>query len=46
MKTNNLFTCGVVALDAKNGELKGYHQFLKSDFHDVAIFSLSDHINP
>jgi len=31
---DNLFTCGVVALDAKTGELKGYHQFVKNDFHD------------
>jgi len=31
---DNLFSCGVVALDAKTGELKGYHQFVKNDFHD------------
>ena len=31
---DNLFTCGVVALDAKTGALKGYHQFVKNDFHD------------
>ena len=33
-KGDNLYTCGVVALDAKTGELKGYHQFVKNDFHD------------
>jgi alcohol dehydrogenase (cytochrome c) len=31
---DNLFRCGVIALDAKTGELKGYHQFVKNDFHD------------
>jgi alcohol dehydrogenase (cytochrome c) len=31
---DNLYTCGVVVLDANRGELKGYHQFVKNDFHD------------
>ena len=31
---DNLYTCGVVVLDAKTGELKGHHQFVKNDFHD------------
>src|SRR5436190_2133767 len=31
---DNLYTCGVVVLNAKTGELKGYHQFVKNDFHD------------
>jgi alcohol dehydrogenase (cytochrome c) len=31
---DNLYTCGVVELDAKSGELKGYRQFVKNDFHD------------
>jgi len=33
-KGDNLYTCGVVLLDAKSGELKGYRQFVKNDFHD------------
>jgi alcohol dehydrogenase (cytochrome c) len=33
-KGDNLYTCGVVALDARSGELKGYHQFVKNDYHD------------
>lgn len=33
-KGDNLYTCGVVVLDAKTGELKGYRQFVKNDFHD------------
>ena len=33
-KGDNLYTCGVVALDAKTGELKGYQQFVKNDVHD------------
>ena len=31
---DNLYTSGVVELNAKTGELKGYHQFVKNDFHD------------
>ncbi len=31
---DNLYTSSVVALDAKTGELKGYHQLVKNDFHD------------
>ncbi|HEY3298215.1 MAG TPA: PQQ-binding-like beta-propeller repeat protein, partial [Armatimonadota bacterium] len=34
---DNLYTCSVVMLDAKTGELKGYHQFVKNDFHDWDI---------
>jgi alcohol dehydrogenase (cytochrome c) len=33
-KGDNLYTCGIVVLDAKTGDLKGYHQFVKNDFHD------------
>jgi alcohol dehydrogenase (cytochrome c) len=33
-KGDNLYTCGVVTLDAKTGQLKGYRQFVKNDFHD------------
>jgi alcohol dehydrogenase (cytochrome c) len=33
-KGDNLYTCGVICLDAKTGELKGYRQFVKNDFHD------------
>jgi alcohol dehydrogenase (cytochrome c) len=33
-KGDNLYTCGVVVLDAKTGELKGHDQFVKNDFHD------------
>jgi alcohol dehydrogenase (cytochrome c) len=31
---DNLYTSSVVALDAKTGELKGYHQLVRNDFHD------------
>jgi alcohol dehydrogenase (cytochrome c) len=31
---DNLYTCGVIALDAHTGQLKGHHQFVKNDFHD------------
>jgi glucose dehydrogenase len=31
---DNLYTCGVVVLDARTGEFKGHHQFVKNDFHD------------
>ena len=31
---DNLFTSSVVILDADTGELKGYRQFVKNDFHD------------
>jgi alcohol dehydrogenase (cytochrome c) len=31
---DNLYTCGVVVLDARTGQLKGYHQFVKNDYHD------------
>ena len=31
---DNLYTSSVVALDARTGELKGYHQLVKNDFHD------------
>jgi alcohol dehydrogenase (cytochrome c) len=31
---DNLYTSSVVVLDAKTGELKGYHQIVKNDFHD------------
>ena len=31
---DNLYTCGVVVLDAKTGHLNGYHQFVKNDCHD------------
>jgi alcohol dehydrogenase (cytochrome c) len=33
-KGDNLYTCGVTVLDAKTGELKGFRQFVKNDFHD------------
>ncbi len=33
-KGDNLYTGSVVALDARTGELKGYHQFVKNDVHD------------
>lgn len=33
-KGDNLYTCGVVVLDAKTGDIKGYRQFVKNDFHD------------
>ncbi len=33
-KGENLYTCGVIVLDAKTGELKGYQQFVKNDCHD------------
>src|SRR4051812_21005617 len=29
-KGDNLYTCGVVVLVAKTGQLKGYHQFVKN----------------
>jgi alcohol dehydrogenase (cytochrome c) len=31
---DNLYTGSVILLDAKSGELKGYHQFIKHDVHD------------
>ena len=31
---DNLYTCSVIILDARTGELKGYRQFVKNDFHD------------
>jgi PQQ-dependent dehydrogenase (methanol/ethanol family) len=31
---DNLYTGSVVMLDARTGELKGYRQFVKNDFHD------------
>jgi alcohol dehydrogenase (cytochrome c) len=31
---DNLYTCGVTVLDARTGELKGYHQFVRNDYHD------------
>ena len=31
---DNLYTSSIVVLDAKNGELKGYRQLVKNDFHD------------
>ncbi|HEY3396870.1 MAG TPA: PQQ-binding-like beta-propeller repeat protein [Armatimonadota bacterium] len=34
---DNLYTCSVVMLDAKTGELKGYHQFVPHDVHDWDI---------
>lgn len=34
---DNLYTCSVVMLDAKSGQLKGYRQFVKNDFHDWDI---------
>ena len=34
---DNLYTCSVIMLDAKTGELKGYHQFVPHDFHDWDI---------
>jgi glucose dehydrogenase len=33
-KGDNLYACGVTVLDARTGELKGYHQFVKNDYHD------------
>ena len=33
-KGDNLFTSSVIILDARTGELKGYHQLVKNDFHD------------
>src|SRR5438067_5768512 len=33
-KGDNLYTSSVVVLDARTGELKGYHQLVKNDFHD------------
>lgn len=36
-KGDNLYTGSVIALDAKTGELNGYHQFVKNDFHDWDI---------
>jgi alcohol dehydrogenase (cytochrome c) len=33
-KGDNLYTCGVVVLDAKSGKLKGHRQFVKNDDHD------------
>lgn len=33
-KGDNLYTCSVVVLDARTGQLKGYHQFSRNDFHD------------
>jgi alcohol dehydrogenase (cytochrome c) len=34
---DNLYTCSVVMLDARTGELKGYHQFVPHDVHDWDI---------
>ncbi len=31
---DNLYTSSVVVLDVKTGELKGYHQLVRNDFHD------------
>jgi len=31
---DNLYTGSALALDARTGELKGYHQFVRNDFHD------------
>jgi alcohol dehydrogenase (cytochrome c) len=31
---DNLYTSSVVVLDAQTGQLKGYHQLVKNDFHD------------
>jgi len=31
---DNLYTSSVVVLDARTGELKGYRQLVKNDFHD------------
>ena len=31
---DNLYTSSVIVLDARTGELKGYHQLVKNDFHD------------
>ena len=31
---DNLYTGSVIVLDAKTGELKGYHQFVRNDVHD------------
>ena len=33
-KGDNLYTSSVVALDARTGQLKGYYQLVKNDFHD------------
>jgi alcohol dehydrogenase (cytochrome c) len=33
-KGDNLYTSSVVALNARTGELKGYYQLVKNDFHD------------
>jgi alcohol dehydrogenase (cytochrome c) len=33
-KGDNLYTSSVVVLDARTGELKGYQQLVKNDFHD------------
>lgn len=33
-KGDNLYTSSVVALDARTGALKSYHQLVKNDFHD------------
>jgi PQQ-dependent dehydrogenase (methanol/ethanol family) len=30
----NLYTCGVLALDARTGALRGFHQLVQNDFHD------------
>lgn len=31
---DNLYTGGVIVLNAKTGELRGYHQFVRHDIHD------------
>ena len=31
---DNLYTCSVIMLDAKGGDLKGYYQFVPHDTHD------------
>jgi glucose dehydrogenase len=33
-KGDNLYTSSVIVLDATTGELRGYHQLVKNDFHD------------
>ena len=33
-KGDNLYTSSVIVLDARTGELRGYHQLVKNDFHD------------
>jgi alcohol dehydrogenase (cytochrome c) len=33
-KGDNLYTSSVVALNARTGELKGYYQLVRNDFHD------------